>query len=121
MIDSADANHQGWLGVEMLLHEACHGLTDALSNAIATEAQAAGKKDEGVLSHIIQFHVVGELMRRVLATDGVMFSPYKYATGIFDRPWKRFRPGVESEISAYLDGKQAIDIAVRRIVNAALE
>jgi hypothetical protein len=118
VIDGADVTYQGWLGVEMLLHEASHGLTDPLSGAIAAEAKAAGKKDDGTLWHTIQFFVVGELMKRVLAADGITFSPYMYETGLFDRAWKRFRPGVESEIGAYLDGKLPLDTAIRRVVAA---
>lgn len=118
VIDGADTTYQGWLGVEMLLHEASHGLIDPLAASIETEAKAAGKKDEGLLWHIVQFYVVGELMKRTLAADGITFSPYMYATGLFDRAWKQFRPSVETEISGYLDGKASLEIALRRIVSA---
>jgi hypothetical protein len=120
VIDGAEKNYQGWLGVEMLLHEASHGLTDRLAASIEADARAAGKKDDGTLWHVLQFYVVGEVLKRALAADGIAFSPYLYATGLFDRAWKGFRPAVESEASAYLDGGQPLEDALRRIVVATL-
>ena len=48
VIDAADATYQGWLGVEMTLHEASHGLTDPLIAALENAGRAA-KKDAGAL------------------------------------------------------------------------
>jgi hypothetical protein len=121
VIDSADSTYHSWLGVEMLLHEASHGLTDPLEESIDTEVRAADKKENGTLWHVIQFYVVGELMKRTLAADGVAFSPYMYATGLFDRAWKRFRPVVERELSAYLDDQQPLAAALQRVVVATLD
>lgn len=118
VLDVADASYQGWLGVEMLLHEASHGLTEKLENVIGAEAKAAGKKDDGTLWHVAQFYVVGEILRRELAADGIAFSPYMYATGLFDRAWKRFRPAIETHLATYLDGKVSLQSALRSIVAA---
>lgn len=121
VIDGADATYQGWLGVEMLLHEASHGLVDTLTASAEKHAKAAGKKDAGLLWHAAQFYVVGELIRSTLSTDGIIFTSYLYSTGLFDRAWKRYRPGVESALSAFLDGRMAVDEAIRQLVQVALD
>ena len=115
VVDAADATVQEWLGVEMLLHEASHGLTGPLTATIDSAASAAGK-ETGLLWHAVQFFVVGEVMRRVLAADGVPFTPYLYSTGLFDRAWSHFRPSIEARVSQYLDGRISLHDALERIV-----
>jgi hypothetical protein len=41
MINAADVTYQGWLGVEMTLHEASHGPTDSLTEALDKALRAA--------------------------------------------------------------------------------
>ena len=113
VLDSADATYGGWLGVEMLLHEASHGLTDRLAEAIEKEAAAAGKKDDGTLWHVAQFFVVGEVLKRTLAADCIEFTPYMYETGLFDRAWKQFKPAIETHLRGYLDGKHSLPEALK--------
>jgi hypothetical protein len=117
VIDGADATYQGWTGVEMLLHEASHGLTDTLASEIDKELAAAGTKDDGVLWHVAQFFVVGEVLKRTLAADAIAFSPYMYSTGLFDRAWSRFRLPIETQLNAYLDGKQSLQAALKAIAS----
>src|SRR4030095_16787873 len=104
VIDAADATYQGWLGVEMTLHEASHGLTDELTTALDNALRAA-KKEEGILWHTVQFYVVGEIMKRTLAEDGIVFTSYLYETGLFDRAWSTYKPHIETIIGAWLDGR----------------
>jgi hypothetical protein len=73
VIDAADATYERWLGVEMTLHEVSHGLTAALTAALDNALRAA-KKEEGILWHTVQFYVVGEIMKRTLAADGIAFT-----------------------------------------------
>jgi hypothetical protein len=115
VIDAADAAYQGWLGVEMTLHEASHGLTDPLIAAI-DEAGRAAKKDGGALWHAVQFFVVGEIMKRALAQDGVSFTSYLYETGLFDRAWAQYKGPIERSIGAWLDKRLAWDEAIAQLV-----
>ena len=117
VIDAADATYQGWLGVEMTLHEASHGLTDALTTALDSALRAANK-EEGLLWHTVQFYVVGEIMKRTLATDGISFTSYLYQTSLFDRVWSNYKPHVESIIGAWLDGRLEWDDAIVKLVAA---
>lgn len=115
VIDGADKTYQGWLGVEMLLHEASHGLTDRLAAEIEKAVTTAGKNDDGMLWHVAQFFVVGEVLKRTLITDGIGFAPYMYSTGLFDRAWKQFKPAIEAHLRSYLDGKTSLQDALKAI------
>ena len=115
VIDAADATYQGWLGVEMTLHEASHGLTDPLIAALENTGRAA-KKDGAVLWHPVQFLVVGEIMKRTLAADGVTFTSYLYATGLFDRAWAQYKHAIETYIGAWLDKRLDWNEAITQLV-----
>ena len=117
VIDAADATYQGWLGVEMTLHEASHGLTDSLIAGLENAGRAA-KKDAGVLGHPVQFFVVGEIMKRTLAADGVTFTSYLYETGLFDRAWAQYKRAIETYIGAWLDKRLDWNEAIVRLVAA---
>ena len=117
VIDAADATYQGWLGVEMTLHEASHGLTDLLIAELENAGRAA-KKDAGALWHPVQFFVVGEVMKRTLAADGVMFTSYLYETGLFDRAWAQYKRAIETYIGAWLDKRLGWNEAIAELVAA---
>lgn len=117
VIDAADATYQGWHGVEMTLHEASHGLTDPLIAALGNAGRAT-KKDAGVLWHAVQFFVVGEIMKRTLAADGVKFTSYLYETGLFDRAWARYKRAIETYIGEWLDKRLGWDEAIAGLVAA---
>jgi hypothetical protein len=117
VIDAADGTYQGWLGVEMTLHEASHGLTDPLIAALETAGRAA-KKDAGALWHPVQFFVVGEIIKRTLAADGVTFTSYLYETGLFDRAWPQYKRAIETSIGAWLDKRLGWNEAIAELVAA---
>lgn len=117
VIDAADATYQGWLGVEMTLHEVSHGLTDPLSAALE-EAGHAAKKDASGLWHPVQFFLVGEIMKRALAADGVAFTSYLYETGLFDRVWAKYKAPIETSIRAWLDKQLGWSDAIATLVAA---
>lgn len=116
VIDGADATYQQWLGVEMLLHEASHGMVPRLEAHIDAALKAARKDDGGLLWHVAQFYVVGDILRRDLAAQGINYAPYMYSTGLFDRAWRRFKAAVEANLSGYLDGTVDLAAALRQIV-----
>jgi hypothetical protein len=117
VIDAADAGYRGWLGVEMTLHEASHGMVDELTAALDSALRAA-KKQEGILWHTVQFFVVGEIMKRTLAADGIAFTSYLYETGLFDRAWAKYKPHVEAIIGAWLDGRLEWHDAIAKLAAA---
>ena len=84
VVASADDSYGQWSSVEMLFHESSHGLIEKVSAAV-NRALAASKKPPNDLWHVVLFYISGEITRQELAKDGVEYTPYLYATGLFDR------------------------------------
>ena len=78
----------------------------------------AAKKEEGILWHPVQFYVVGEIMKRTLAADGIAFTSYLYETDLFDRVWSNYKPHIEAIIGAWLDGRLEWNDAIVKLVAA---
>lgn len=117
VIDSAEPGYEGWLGAEMLLHEASHGLVDRLRDDIA-RAGAQVDKEPGILWHTVLFYIVGEVVRQAVVARGTKFTSYLYETGLFDRAWPHFRKPVETHIKPYVDGQVTLDVALQRLIAA---
>jgi len=124
-ISSADPRNQGDSGFEILFHEASHGLTRHVEEAIARECRARNKPIPRDLWHAVLFYTTGEVVKRVLAEEQLRkgagaqtYTPYAYREGLYARAWPRFQPLLETHWQAYLDGKLEFDRAIARIVNA---
>ena len=117
VISSGEPDYSEWSGAEMLFHEASHALVRPVSQRIRDVARASGKSLPD-LWHVVLFYTTGEVVRQTLETRGVQYTPYLYATGLFDRAWPRFRQAVEREWRPYVDGKTTMDDAVKRLVGA---
>ncbi|HEV8630530.1 MAG TPA: hypothetical protein VGV61_09465 [Thermoanaerobaculia bacterium] len=116
-ISSSDPHNQGLAAGEIVFHEASHALVRPVEEAFSKEARAAGKPI-GVLWHVALFYLTGEVVRQALAARGVDYTPYLYATGLFDRAWPQLEAPVETHWRPYVDGKASLDDAVRRVIAA---
>jgi hypothetical protein len=116
-ISSTDPDNQGWAAAEIVFHEASHALVQPILEAFDREAAARGKS-VGELWHVALFYLTGEVVRQALAARGVDYTPYLYATGLFDRAWPRFRTPIETAWRPYVDGRTTLDEAVRQVVAA---
>jgi hypothetical protein len=110
-ISSGAANNTGWSAVEIVFHEISHILIEPIQKRLA-DALGASLRDHGVLWHVVQFYVTGQVVRDVLATRGIAYSPYMYSTGLFDRAWSRYRATVERNWRPYVDGRITVEQAV---------
>jgi hypothetical protein len=125
-ISSADPRNAGESGFEILFHEASHGLTRHVEEAIARECRARNKPIPRDLWHAVLFYTTGEVVRRMFAEQAAKegshaaggYTPYAYREGLYARAWPRFQPLLETHWQAYLDGKIDFDRAIARIVNA---
>ncbi len=61
----------------------------------------------------------GEVTRRELAKDGVAYTPYLYAIGLFDRAWPQFRAPVERYVRSFVDGQIPLDRMAAELAQAA--
>lgn len=116
-VSSTDDDNQQWASAEIVFHEASHALVHPISEAFSREAAATGKPI-GPLWHVALFYLTGEVVRQALAARGVEYTPYLYATGLFDRAWPHFRTPIESHWRPYVDGRASLDDAVRAVVAA---
>ncbi len=108
VVASSDLGYAQWSSVEMLFHESSHGLIQKVYAAV-NGALAASDKRATDLWHVVLFYIAGEVTRQELAKDGVAYTPYLYAIGLFDRAWPQFRRPVEQHVQAYIDGNTTLD------------
>jgi len=60
--------------------------------------------------------MTGEVVRQTLATRGIVYEPYIYKTGLFDRAWSRFKAPIEIYWSQYVSGQASRDEAIKSVV-----
>lgn len=60
----------------------------------------------------MQFYVTGQVVRDVLATRGISYSPYMYSTALFDCAWSRYRATVERNWQPYVEGRITLEQAI---------
>ena len=117
-------SYEGPAALEIVFHEASHGLTlrgDPLLRALAAAAEARDQRPPRDLWHVALFYTTGETVRRVLADAGEPdYTPM--LNGIFERDaWLRYREPIETVWPAYLDGKQTLPQAAAALIEAFAE
>lgn len=123
-ISSGNPHVQGWAAVEVLFHEAAHLLVAPMLQAFSAELKAQGKfSTAGRLGaraidvwHPALFYMTGEVVRQALASRGIAYEPYMYATDLVNRTWPHFRKPLETHWGAYVRGEVSRDEAIKRLV-----
>jgi hypothetical protein len=120
VISSTHPLYRGFLGLEMLSHEASHAVADSAETAVIGAELAQAERELGIkprrnLWHALLFYTSGELTRRALAARGV--ADY---LRVIDRRWsgpfRGFKEPLETHWQAFLDGKLSRADAVKKIV-----
>jgi hypothetical protein len=114
-VSSGESNDQQWSGAEILFHEASHALIRPIIESIDAAGKTSGKQT-GDLWHVVLFWTVGDLVREALEQRKIAYSPYIYATGLFQRAWPQFEVPVEKEWAPYVAGKISLNEAVTKLV-----
>lgn len=110
---AADPRHQGKMALEILFHEASHGLIGPVREAIDRELKAQGKElPRHDLWHAVLFYTTGELVRRRLPGH----RPYAEAQGLYQQGWTGFHRALEEHWQPYLEGEIGFDEAIDRLV-----
>jgi len=118
-ISSADPRNQGDAALEILFHEASHGLARFVADAIAREYRQRKKPIPRELWHAVLFYTTGEVVRRALAAQRPgQYTPYAYRHGLYARGWQNFQWLLERHWQPYLDGKIDFDRAIARMANS---
>jgi hypothetical protein len=124
IISSVNPSNQGFAALEMLFHEASHGMVSSksghLADLIAQESKSDGIPVPADLVHAMIFFTAGELARRDLAAVGVTnYQPYATKNNLYTRAgWTRYESALELYWLPHLDGKVPLDVATIEIVDA---
>jgi hypothetical protein len=117
-MSSADPGYRPPATLEMLFHEALHGIDANLDHDLQMAFAKVGKREPRSLDHVIIFYTAGELARRRL---GPSYVPYAYKEGVYKRGWEKLEPAVRQHWQPWLDDKIDLETALTRLANASYE
>ena len=122
-VSSTDPRNQGPEALEILFHEASHGISDNVQNAILRECRQRDKPVPRDLWHALLFYTTGEVIRPAVFTSEQSspkagYVPYAVREGLYKRGWESYLRVLTDYWQPYLDGKQGFDDAVAHMVSA---
>jgi hypothetical protein len=133
-VSSVDARNQGTEALEVLFHEASHGIADSVQDAIFRECRQREKPIPRDLWHALLFYTTGELIRPLASTSvdintssGAAASssnsnsgyvPYAVREGLYKRGWENYLRVLTQYWQPYLDGSVTFDDAIAHMVSA---
>ncbi len=126
-ISSTDPRNQGSAALEVLFHEASHGIAEPVQATIARECRQRDKPIPRDLWHALIFYTTGEVIRPVMTsqgqensgeTPGGGYTPYAVREGLYKRGWDDYLKLLVRFWQPYLDGKSTFDDAIARMVSA---
>jgi hypothetical protein len=139
-ISSTDPRNQGDQALEVLFHEASHGIAEVVQEAIVRECRQRGKAIPRDLWHALIFYTTGEVIRPLLNPAGKepadkqgngisnpdpapgtprdTYIPYAIREGLYQRGWNDYLALLTRFWQPYLDSKSTFDDAIARMVSA---
>lgn len=115
-ISSLDPRNQGNAALEILFHEASHGIAQSVEAAIIRECRQRDKAIPRDLWHALVFYTTGEVIKPILVSDA--YTPYAFREGLYQRKWEQYLDLLRRFWQPYLDGKVTFDDAIAHIVSA---
>ncbi len=123
-VSSSDPRNQGPEALEVLFHEASHGIADAVQDAIFRECRQREKPIPRDLWHALLFYTTGEVIRPLglNSTDSASVSsgyvPYAVREGLYKRGWENYLRILTQYWQPYLDGRVEFSDAIAHMVSA---
>jgi len=132
-ISSTDGRNQGSAALEVLFHEASHGIAQPVEAAIIRECRQRDKAIPRDLWHALVFYTTGEVVRPIMASadaadsdgsgpggsaSGGPYKPYAFREGLYRRNWDNYLDLLERFWAPYLDGRATFEDAIARMVSA---
>src|SRR5260221_2386751 len=122
-VSSTDPRNQGPEALEILFHEASHGISDNVQTAIMRECCQRDKAVPRDLWHALLFYTTGEVIRPAVfdseqGAPKTSYVPYAVREGLYKRGWQDYLRVLTEYWQPYLDGKQSFDDAVAHMVSA---
>ncbi|GAC1617197.1 MAG: hypothetical protein NVS9B13_03580 [Candidatus Acidiferrum sp.] len=120
-IASGDARNQGPAALEVLFHEASHGIAQPVEAAILRECHQRDKAIPRDLWHALIFYTTGEVIRPVMSGDSpddTNYVPYAVRQDLYKRGWEDYLKLLTKFWQPYLDNKSTFDDSIARMVSA---
>jgi hypothetical protein len=122
-ISSTDPRNQGSAALEILFHEASHGIAEPVQQAIIRECRQREKAIPRDLWHALLFYTTGEVIKPVFNTQNAsaqdaQYTPYAIRERLYQRGWDDYLHLLTRFWQPYLDGQATFDDAIARMVSA---
>ena len=139
-VSATDARNQGAEALEVLFHEASHGIADVVQNAIFRECRQRDKPIPRDLWHALLFYTTGEIIRPLASSNASSanssssgatssgpapvtasssgYVPYAVREGLYRRGWENYLRILTQYWQPYLDGRVDFSDAVAHMVSA---
>jgi len=117
-VSSRDPRNQGFAALELLFHEASHGLADPLRDALDREFQARSKPIPRDLWHALLFYTTGVVVKRMLSDSGhEAYKPYAEQNHLYERDWETYQKALDRDWLPYLNDKLDYSVAIKRLAS----
>lgn len=125
-VSSTDPRNQASEALEVLFHEASHGISDTVQDAIVRECRQRDKPIPRDLWHALLFYTTGQVIRSVMKNDqpgaitstSEAYTPYAIRQGLYTRGWENYLRVLTEYWQPYLDGKVSFDDSIAHMVSA---
>jgi hypothetical protein len=124
-VSSVDSRNQGAEALEVLFHEASHGIADVVEDTILRECRQRDKPVPRDLWHALLFYTTGEVIRPLAnvnsdSSQGVPsgYVPYAVREGLYRRGWENYLRVLTQYWQPYLDGRVEFSDAIAHMVSA---
>jgi hypothetical protein len=126
-ISSTDPRNQGSAALEVLFHEASHGIAEPVQQAIIRECRQREKPIPRDLWHALIFYTTGEVIKPVMTTESDAagsstssseYTPDAKREGLYARGWENYLKLLTRYWQPYLDGHATFSDAIARMVSA---
>jgi hypothetical protein len=130
VIASTDPRNQGNAALEILFHEASHGIAEPVQLAINRECRQRDKAIPRDLWHALLFYTTGEVIKTAMDTStgnasqgssgsvGTEYMPYAFRERLYQRGWDDYLKLLTRFWQPYLEGKATFDDAIAHMVSA---
>ena len=144
-IASTDGRNQGAAALEVLFHEASHGIATPVELAIVRECRQRDKPIPRDLWHALIFYTTGEVIKPLMdaqseapgnsgmpggstnksipdasnqSSQDPEYTPYAKREGLYQRGWENYLALLTRYWQPYLEGRTTFDDAIAHMVSA---